>query len=142
MTEPSALGRARTLLARAEGAYRSPAGLADLERGLDLLEEVIAAGRAPACDVARNVASAYRTKIYQRVESLLAAEPTLPEPDLEHLFRVVLAFDRSSGELPPAARALKVSLVRHLIDRYYEGHPAERKREALEELAKIAGERP
>jgi len=29
--------------------------------------------------------------------------------------------------------------VRRLIDRYYEGHPAERKQQALEELAQITG---
>jgi len=37
------------------------------------------------------------------------------------------------------AQDLKIEVVRRLIDRYYEGHPAERKQQALEELAQITG---
>ena len=65
----------------------------------------------------------------------------MPEPDLEHLFKVVLAFDERSFELPEEARATKVSLVRDLIDRYYEGHSPETKRAALEQLAEITRKR-
>jgi hypothetical protein len=49
----------------------------------------------------------------------------------------VLVFDQSQIELPDNARAVKVEIARRLIDRYYEGHSAERKRQALEELTKI-----
>jgi hypothetical protein len=62
----------------------------------------------------------------------------VPEPALEHFFKVVLAFDQVSAELPASAKALKIAVVRQLIDRYYEGHPPEKKREALRELEQLA----
>jgi hypothetical protein len=62
----------------------------------------------------------------------------VPEPQLEHLFKVVLAFDQSEVELPDNAREVKVEIARRLIDRYYEGHSPEQKRKALEQLTKIA----
>jgi hypothetical protein len=52
----------------------------------------------------------------------------------------VLVFDQSEIELPENARTVKVEIARRLIDRYYEGHSAERKREALEQLTKIQKE--
>jgi hypothetical protein len=69
----------------------------------------------------------------------VAADRQLPEPDLEHYFKVVLAFDQIGVELPQSAQDLKIAVVRRLIDRYYEGHPPERKQQALEELAQITG---
>jgi hypothetical protein len=33
---------------------------------------------------------------------------------------------------------VKIEIARRLIDRYYEGHSPERKRQALEQLTKIA----
>ena len=90
-------------------------------------------------DLAQNLAATYSTKIYGFVRNLVEADPGLPEPDLEHLFKVVLAFDEISFSLPAEARATKIHLVRDLLDRYYEGHPPEAKRLALEELAKITG---
>lgn len=59
---------------------------------------------------------------------------------LEHYFKVVLAFDVLSDDLPADAAALKVAVVRALIERYYEGHPPEAKRRALVELAKVGGD--
>jgi hypothetical protein len=58
----------------------------------------------------------------------------VPEPELEHFFKVVLAFDTVSAALPPASNTLKVAVVRQLIERYYEGHPPDQKRQALEAL--------
>jgi hypothetical protein len=52
----------------------------------------------------------------------------------------VLAFDQSQVELPDNARTVKVEIARRLIDHYYEGHSAERKRQALEQLMKITKE--
>jgi hypothetical protein len=63
----------------------------------------------------------------------------VPEPELEHFFRIVLAFDQVDVELPEIARGTKIAIARRLIDRYYEGHSDERKRGAIEELEKIAG---
>ena len=61
----------------------------------------------------------------------------MPEPELEHYFKVVLVFDPVSAVLPPAAAEFKVAVVRALVERYYEGHPPERKRAALAELAEL-----
>jgi hypothetical protein len=62
----------------------------------------------------------------------------VPEPELEHFFKVVLAFDQIGVELPQSAQDLKIAVVRRLIERYYEGHPPERKQRALAELAQVA----
>lgn len=136
MIEPRELLSAREHLARAEAGYRTRDGLYHLEEGLALLEEVMAASPEHR-KLAENLASTYFTKIYGGIKRLVDADRGLPEPDLEHLFKVVLAFDERSFELPEAARATKVSLVRDLIDRYYEGHSPEAKRAALEHLAEI-----
>jgi hypothetical protein len=89
--------------------------------------------------IARNLASSYSTKIFGVVRRLVETDRGLPEPELEHLFKVVLAFDELGFELPPAARAAKIAVVEQLVDRYYEGHTPEEKRAVLEELAKISG---
>lgn len=60
---------------------------------------------------------------------------------LGYYFRVVLAFDHVSPALPPAAAEIKVAVVRALIERYYEGHPPERKGAALAELAELGHSR-
>jgi hypothetical protein len=49
----------------------------------------------------------------------------------------VLAFDQTGVELPESAQELKIAVVRRLIDRYYEGHPPEKKEQMLAELAQI-----
>lgn len=66
----------------------------------------------------------------------------LQETDLGRPFRLALAFDQRSLDLPADARLTKINLVRQLIDRYYEGHAPAAKRAALEQLAKISGEPP
>jgi hypothetical protein len=131
MTEPRELLAAREHLARAEASYRSAAGLGLLD---DLLSAKSSAHRA----VAENLAKTYATRIYRSITTLLAGDRAVPEPQLEHLFKVVLAFDQSEVELPDNARAVKIEIARRLIDRYYEGHSPEHKRKALEQLTKIA----
>jgi hypothetical protein len=138
MPEPRELQSAREHLARAETGYRTPDGLYHLEEGLALLEEVIAGNAPEYRTLALNLASTYFARIYGSVKRLVDTDRGLPEPDLEHLFKVVLAFDERSFELPAEARATKISLVRDLIDRYYEGHSPEAKRAALEQLAEIS----
>ena len=137
MSEPRELLAARDHLARGEASFRSAAGLAELEQGIGLLDEVMSAKDARHRSIAENIAKTYSTRIYRSIAALLASDRAVPEPLLEHLFKVVLAFDQSEIELPDNARAVKVEIARRLIDRYYEGHSAERKREALEELTKI-----
>ena len=65
----------------------------------------------------------------------------MPELKLEHYFKVVLAFDQVQAALPPEAAELKIALVKSLIERYYEGHPPERKQAALEQLAALEGKK-
>ena len=141
MMEPRELSSAREHLARAEAGYRTADGLFHLEEGLALLEEVMAGKSAEWRTLAQNLARTYFTKIYGGIRRLVDRDRGLPEPDLEHLFKVVLAFDQRSFELPDEARATKVSLVRDLIDRYYEGHSPEAKRAALAQLAEISDQR-
>jgi hypothetical protein len=137
MPEPQELSKARRCLARAEADLRSPDGLTQLVEGLAFLEDVIGAGTATAASTARNLATSYAARIYARVGDAVAGDAQLPEPELEHLFQVVLAFDQTGVELPESAQELKIAVVRRLIDRYYEGHPPEKKEQMLAELAQI-----
>jgi hypothetical protein len=138
MIEPRELLAAREHLARAEASYGSAAGLAELEQGLALLDDLISAKNASHRAVAANLAMSYATRIYGSITRLLNGDRAVPEPHLEHLFKVVLAFDQSEVELPDNAREVKIEIARRLIDRYYEGHSPEQKRKALEQLTKIA----
>jgi hypothetical protein len=138
MTEPRELLMAREHLARGEASYRSAAGLAELEQGLGLLDEVMSGADARHRTIAQNIATTYASRIYRSIGTLLDGDRAVPEPHLEHLFKVVLAFDQSEIELPDAARGVKIEIARRLIDRYYEGHSPEQKRKALEQLTKIA----
>ena len=137
MPEPQALTKARRCLARAEASLSSADGLTQLVEGLAFLDDVIGGG-TPAAGPARNLAASYAARIYARVGEAVAGDAQLPEPELEHFFKVVLAFDQVSAALPDSARELKIAVVRQLIDRYYEGHPPEKKREALRELEQLA----
>ena len=138
MSEPRELLAAREHLARGEASYRTAAGLAELEHGIGLLDDVMAAKNARNRTIAQNIATTYATRIYGTISALLAGDRAVPEPQLEHLFKVVLAFDQSEIELPDNARTVKVEIARRLIDRYYEGHSAQQKRQALEQLMKIS----
>jgi hypothetical protein len=138
MTEPRELVAAREHLARGEASYGSAAGLAELEQGLGLLDDVMSAKNAAHRTVAENIAKSYATRIYRNIGALLDGDRAVPEPQLEHLFKVVLAFDQSEVELPDNARDIKIEIARRLIDHYYEGCSPEQKREALEQLTKIA----
>jgi hypothetical protein len=138
MSEPRELTAAREHLARGEASYRSAAGLAELEQGIGLLDDVILAKDAGHRRIAENIARTYTTRIYRSIGALLEADLAIPEPQLEHLFKVVLAFDQSEIELPENARTVKIEIARRLIDRYYEGHSPERKRQALEQLTNLS----
>jgi hypothetical protein len=139
MPEPKELTSARRCLAKAEADLSSDDGLTQLVEGLAFLEDVIGSGTVTAAKTARNLATSYAGRVYGRINAVIATDRQLPEPELEHFFKVVLAFDQIGVELPQSAQDLKIEVVRHLIDRYYEGHPPERKQQALEELAQITG---
>jgi len=140
MVDSPQLLAARERLSLAETQYRSEEGLLHLEEGLALLEEVMTGDSSADRTVAQNLVATYSNRIYACVRKLVDTDRGLPEPDLEHLFRVVLAFDHRGFGLPAGARSTKIDLARRLIDRYYEGHSPAEKRTALERLAKISAE--
>jgi len=123
-------------MAAAEGAWASADGLAQLEDGLEALADIMDAGKGEA-RIAGNLAATYAARLYGRVRDKLERDAQVPEPELEHCFKVVLAFDRVQSALPRAAAELKIKVVEGLIERYYEGHPPEKKRAVLEQLAAL-----
>ena len=138
MVDSPQLLAARERLSQAETQYRSEEGLLHLDEGLALLEKVMTGGSPAERTVAQNLVATYSNRIYDCVRKLVDTDRGLPEPDLEHLFRVVLAFDHRGFDLPADARTTKINLARGLIERYYEGHSPAEKRTALERLAKIS----
>jgi hypothetical protein len=137
MPESRELQTARRWLAEAETNLATTDGLARLTEGLGRLDEVMSSKAEADARTARNLASSYASRIYGRIRDLLETDAQVPEPVLEHYFKVVLAFDQVGAVLPPVAAELKIAVVRALIERYYEGHPPESKRRALEALAAL-----
>jgi len=140
VAEPAQLASARQHLSLAESNYRSEDGLLHLEAGLALLEEVTLDGSREHRAVAANLLSTYSSRICESARRLVEADRGLPEPDLQHLFKVLLAFDAVELELPDYVSALKINVVTRLIDRYYEGYPAEEKQKVLEQLTGMVGD--
>ena len=141
MPESDALRRAREHLARAESGYRTTDGFFHLEEGLALLAEVMLGAATADHVVARNLASTYADRIIGRIKSQTENDPGAPEPELEHLFKVIVAFDEIDIDLPDGTTSLKLRLARRLIDRYYEGHAPAAKAKALRDLAAIESAR-
>ena len=142
MKESAQLTAARYHLSRAESGFRGAEGLAHLEEGLAVLEQVLLEGAARDRKVATNLLSTYADRICKSVEALVHGDRAIPEPQLEHLFKVLLAFDAAGPELPPYVRQLKIRIARRLVDFYYEGHSAEEKQKVLEQLTGIAAGEP
>jgi hypothetical protein len=130
---------ARLCLADAEAAWSSADGLKRLLDGLGRLSDLIEAGGKVESRTAGNLAASYAGRFYGRVRDKLARDAQVPEPELEHCFKVVLAFDQVREALPPSAAQLKIDVVKALIERYYEGHSPDKKRAALEQLAALGG---
>jgi hypothetical protein len=135
--ESAQLSAARACLADAEGAWWSADGLTRLTDGLGRLVDVIETGNRKEARTATNLATTYAGRFYERVRGKLERDAQVPEPELEHCFKIVLAFDVLEEALPPAAAELKIDVVKSLIERYYEGHPPEKKRAALEQLTAL-----
>jgi hypothetical protein len=127
-------------LARAEAELDSADGLAWLVEGLSLLDGLIAGRDEVTARTAANLAASYAGRIYARIGAAVTRDPQMPEPKLEHYFKVVLALDQVGEALPATAAELKLAVARALIDRYYEGHSPEQKRRALEQLAQLKGD--
>jgi hypothetical protein len=134
MGESRELQTARRSLAAGERGIGSADGLERLNEGLALLEEIAANDKGGEAEIARNLAATYAGRVYERVGAHVASDRQMPEPALEHYFKVVLAFDCVADALPASAAELKIAVVRALIERYYEGHPPEKKAAALAEL--------
>lgn len=138
MKDSRALGEARKYLSRAESAFRTAAGLRHLEDGLAFLDEAMLDGEPGQRSTAGNLLATYSTRIAESIRDVVESDPALPEPDLEHFFRMLLAFDALDVELPAFVRSLKIEVVRRLVDCYYEGHSPEDKAAALRELAAVS----
>ncbi len=124
-------------MAEAEADWSSADGLARLIDGLGRLSDLIEMGDKNEVRTARNLAATYAGRFYGRVRDKLKLSLQVPEPELEHCFKVVLAFDAVQEALPPTAAELKIDVVKALVERYYEGHPPEKKRAALEQLTEL-----
>jgi hypothetical protein len=139
MREPQDLLDARAQLASAEAMYGSEDGLAHLQEGLAALDRVLEEPAARASHgVARNVGAVYLKKYYARISRRLAASAQTPEPELEHLFKVIRCFDDVGLELPPDARALKIEVVKRLVSCYCEGHDPRTQQALRAQLAELA----
>lgn len=139
--ESRKLAAARQHLSRAETEFRSADGLAHLEEGLGLLEEIMLDGGTRDRAIAANLLSTYANRICESTRQVVEGDAALPEPQLEHLFKVLLAFDTTSLEPPEYVRALKLGIARRLVDFYYEGYSAEEKEKVLRQLTNIADTR-
>jgi hypothetical protein len=124
-------------MAEAEADWASADGLARLVDGLERLAELIGRGNGVEARTARNFAASYAGRFYGRIRDKLERDPHVTEPELEHYFKLVLTFDQVSEALPASAAELKIRVVEALVERYYEGHPPEHKRAALEQLAAL-----
>jgi hypothetical protein len=142
MKESAVLASARQHLSRAESGFQSADGLAHLEEGLALLEQVLLEGAARDRKIAANLLSTYAERICQSVQALVHGDRAIPEPQLEQLFKVLLALDAAGTELPSYVRQLKIEIARRLVDFYYEGHSAEEKQKVLEQLTGMAAGEP
>jgi len=137
MAESRELEAARRALAAAEADLSTSDGLARLTEGLEQLDAIMGSAPPAEARTARNLASTYASRVYRQVRALLTTDAQVPEPELEHYFKIVLAFDQIGGALPADAAELKITVVKSLIERYFEGHPPDRKRAALAELANL-----
>lgn len=124
-------------MAEAEADWATAGGLARLTDGLGRLADIIESGNQAAARTAGNLAASYASRFYTRVRDKVQRDAQVPEPELEHCFKVVLAFDQLQDALPPAAAELKIEVVKALIERYYEGHPPAKKQAALQQLAAL-----
>jgi hypothetical protein len=137
--ESAGLAAARDLLAQAESALDTPQGLAALRDGLGLLDDVAGDASAAEARIARNLGAAYADNVHQHVERRLGSGLNLSEAELQHAFAMLRAFDATVFAVPAGDRALKIELVRRLIDIYYEGYPQAAKQRAIDELAAMSG---
>ena len=132
------LALAREHLAKAESTLATENGLHPLQEGLALLEAALVSKPSKQTEsVATNLGRTYTNRIYERIGREVE-KPNLSEPELEHLFAVIRAFDDAPFDLPSGSRNLKVSIVRRLIDLYYEGYTSSEKEAVLAKLAVVS----
>src|SRR5688572_27775439 len=106
MPESRELAAARLCMAEAEADWTSAETLARLSDGLGRLADIIE-GTKPEAPTASNLAATYAGRFYARVREKLERDAQVPEPELEHCFKVLLAFDLVESSLPPAASDVK-----------------------------------
>ncbi|HEY7672609.1 MAG TPA: hypothetical protein VIC71_10360 [Gammaproteobacteria bacterium] len=138
-TPPIDLASARDHLAKAESMLMTEDGLHHLQEGLALLEAVLDGSPVKQTEsVALNLGRTYTSRIYEYIRREVEKNRALAEPELEHVFAVIRAFDEASFDLPPESKGLKVTIVRRLIDLYYEGYTPGQKEEVFKKLAEIS----
>jgi hypothetical protein len=143
MAPQDELALARDHLAKAESVLLTEDGLHHLREGLACLEAVIDASVGTQREsIAHNLGRTYTSRIYEYIRHSVEKNRTLSEPELEHLFAVIRAFDEARFDLPPESKRLKVDIVRRLIDLYYEGYTAIQKEEVFRKLAEISNDVP
>jgi hypothetical protein len=136
MNESKELRAARTQLAQAEARFDSAAGLSHLQEGLAALDEVIE-NDATERTISRTVAATYAGKIFARIQATIQTDRAVPQPMLEHYFKMLLAFDAGDFELPEQSRAVKIAVVRRLVELLYEGYPQAQREAALKRLSEM-----
>jgi hypothetical protein len=71
------------------------------------------------------------------VRQAIQMDRAVPQPTLEHYFKLMLAFDAGDFELPQESHAAKIAVVRRLIEMLYEGYPEAQKQAALKQLSEM-----
>jgi ABC-type thiamine transport system substrate-binding protein len=136
MSESKTLQAARRQLARAEARFDAPESILNLHEGIALLDELVQSGGAEV-SIARNVATAYAEKLFARVQKSIQIDRAVPQPILEHYFKMMLAFDAGYFEFPYESRAIKIAVAHRLIELLYEGYPDAQKQAALRQLSEM-----
>ena len=137
MPESRELSAARVCLAEAETSLASADGLARLTDGLERLDDILETGSKAEARTAGNLAASYAAVFMPASAIGSSATPRCRSRSSSIGSRSCWRSTRSKTPCPAAAAELKIGVVRALIERYYEGHPPEKKRAVLEQLAAL-----
>ncbi len=134
-TEPSEIVRAREHLSSFEKRMMDKDSTYHLSEGLLLLEEVLENDTGnTAREVARNIGNTYASKICSRIDKFLQDPKLTTEPELEHLFKLLLELDDSKFGDKAEIKKLKVETVDRLFEEYFRGYTVEDKKRAIKKL--------
>lgn len=126
------LDKARQALAEFEARMGSTEARRNLCKGLDLLDELCAAGGRQA-EMARNVGDAYVQKIEAFV-SRQVKQGGATEPEAEHLFRLLLELESYEFGGQDRRSLLKISVLKLLVAHYFLGYSDEERNREVKRL--------